>query len=230
MVRVVDLSLDIYDRAPTFAPDPATAVAAHLGIGDLGYNISQLSMSTHFGTHLDAPFHFFEDGETVEQLDLRRGIGPAVVIDLRHKVRNEEIGLEDLESYTHRLGRGSRVVLHTGWDQQYPQPHYFSDQPYIGLEACTWLVERGVSTVAMDMPTIFPAEYIKAHHILLGAKILVIEGLARLDQLTSDEVILMALPLRIRGRDGSPCRAIALEPRDAAEWDMLQALLADLSV
>jgi len=230
MVRVVDLSLDIYDGAPTFAPDPETSVVAHLRIPDLGYNISRLSMSTHFGTHLDAPFHFFDEGETVEHLDLRLGFGPAVVVDLRHKQRNEEILIRDLERNAPRLGSGARVILHTGWDQHYPEPHYFSDQPYIGLDACGWLVEQGISTVAMDMPTIYPGEYIKAHHLLLGAKILVIEGLARLDQLTSDDVILLALPLRIRGRDGSPCRAVVLEPDDAAEWETLQGLLANMQV
>jgi kynurenine formamidase len=229
MVRIIDLSLDIYDGAPTFAPDPTTSVEPHLRIPDLGYNITRLSMSTHFGTHLDAPFHFFDDGETVEQLDPRLGFGPAVVVDLRHKGRGEEIVGGDLEPYAPRLGRGGRVILHTGWDKEYPEPHYFSEQPYIGLPACEWLAERGISTVAMDMPTIYPGEYVKAHHILLGAKVLVIEGLARLDQLTTDEVILVALPLRIRGRDGSPCRAVALEAGDTTEWDALQRLLGAMN-
>ena len=85
MIRLVDLSLDIYDEAPTFAPDPPTSITSHLGIGDLGYNMTRISMSSHFGTHLDAPFHFFDDGETVEQLDLRSGLGIAHVIDLSGK-------------------------------------------------------------------------------------------------------------------------------------------------
>lgn len=228
MVKLVDLSLDIYDGAPTFDPDPKTSIRPHLGVGDLGYNMSQVIMSSHFGTHLDAPFHFFDDGETVDQLDLRRGLGPALVIDLRHKERKEEITVEDLEGCVPPPGYGSRIILQTGWDRQYPHPHYFSDQPFLGLAACQWLVDRGVSTVAMDMPTIFPASYIEAHHILLGAKVLIIEGLTHLDRLTTKQVILMALPLRIRGRDGSPCRAVALQPADDAEWELLAALYSNL--
>lgn len=216
MAHLIDLSLDIYDGAPTFAPDPPTSITPHLGIGDLGYNITRITMSSHFGTHLDAPFHFFDDGTTVENLDLSLGFGPARVIDLAHKRVKEEITPADLEAQAGDISRGGRLVLKTGWDREYPAPHYFSDQPYIGLDACRWLVDRGIETVAMDMPTIYPGEYVEAHHILLGAGILVIEGLARLDQLTTNDIFLIALPLRFRGRDGSPCRVVALEGDDAA--------------
>lgn len=218
MLRIVDLSLDIYDKAPTFWPDPKTAVLPHLTVPNLGYNITQLIMSTHLGTHLDAPYHFFDDGKTVEQLDLRRGFGPASVIDLRHKKPKEEITVADFEPYSDRITRGSRLILHTGWDKQFPNPAYFSDQPPLGIAACEWLVERGISTVAMDMPTIYPAEFVRVHHILLGAEVLVIEGLGHLERLTQPQVFLIALPLRIRGRDGSPCRAIALEGDLASDF------------
>lgn len=224
MVRLVDLSLDIYDGAPTFEPDPKTTIVAHLGLSDLGYNVSRISMSSHFGTHLDAPFHFFDDGQTVEALDLRLGFGLAVVLNLQHKKRREEIEVKDLEPYATRIGLRSRIVLHTGWDREYPEPHYFSDQPYLGLDACQWLVDRGIATIAMDMPTIYPSEYIRAHHILLGAKVLVIEGLAHLDRLDSDEIFLIALPLRVRGRDGSPCRAVALEAVNSEEIGAFESL------
>lgn len=214
MASLIDLSLDIYDGAPTFAPDPTTSITPHLGIEDLGYNITRISMSSHFGTHLDAPFHFFDDGETVENLDLHRGFGPARVVDLSGKHPTSEITPSDLEAQAGDVLPGGRLILMIGWDRQYPQPHYFSDQPYIGLDACQWLVDRGIATVAMDMPTIYPGEYIKAHHLLLGAGILVIEGLAHLDRLSTRDTFLIALPLRLRGRDGSPCRVVAIDGED----------------
>jgi kynurenine formamidase len=228
MVTLVDLSLDIYDGAPTFDPDPKTSVTPHLRVGDLGYNITRISISSHFGTHLDAPFHFFDDGETVENLDLRLGFGPATVLDLRDKGRKEEITPTDLERLAPHAGPGSRLVLYTGWDREYPEPHYFSDQPFIGLDACRWLVDRGVTTVAMDMPTIYPGDYVTAHHILLGARVLVIEGLAHLDRLVSNEIFLVALPLRLRGRDGSPCRVVAMEGADDTGRAALAALESTL--
>jgi len=213
MLRLVDLSLDIYDKAPTFWPDPKTAVLPHLKVENLSYNITQVIMSTHLGTHLDAPFHFFDDGVTVENLDVRRGLGPAWVLDLTHKKAKEEITVADMEAFGDKIGKGSRLIFHTGWDKQFPEPHYFSDQPPLGIETCKWLAEKGVICVALDMPTTYPAEYIDTHHALLNAdaQVLIIEGLRGLERLQGEQVILIALPLRIRGRDGSQTRAMAID-------------------
>jgi kynurenine formamidase len=213
MLRLVDLSFDIYDRAPTFWTDPKTAVIEHYGTELLGYNMTQLVMSTHTGTHLDAPFHFLDDGLTVDQLDLRRGFGPAWVLDFSAKTPKEEISVAELQVHADKIGPGSRLIFRTGWDRVFPEPRYFSDMPALSVEACRFLAERGVACVAMDTPSVNSADYITAHHVLLAkeAEILIVEGLRGLERLKGDQVILVALPLRIRGRDGSPCRAIALD-------------------
>ena len=210
MPRIVDLSLDLYDQAPTYDPDPNTSITPHLQVSDLGYNITRVDISSHVGTHLDAPFHFFDEGRTVEDLELTRCIGPAFVLDLTYKKALEEIRVEDLDG-DDRIQPGCRLIFHTGWYREFATKRYFSDQPYLGVDSCRWLVDRGVRTIALDMPTTYPADYMTTHHILLGAEMLIIEGLTNLDQLTQDEVVLMALPLRIRGRDGSPCRVLAIE-------------------
>ncbi len=226
MLRLVDLSLDIYDKAPTFYPDPKTAVIEHLRIENLNYNITQLVMSTHLGTHLDAPFHFFDDGVTVENLDVRRGFGPAWVLDFTHKKAGDAITLEDMQAHADKVTKGSRLIFHTGWDKEFPQKHYFGGQPYLSVEATTWMAQRGVWCVALDTPTTYPAEYTASHHSLLNkdAQVLIIEGLRGLERLQGEEVILIALPLRIRGRDGSPCRAMAIDGDIAPLKPLFEAL------
>lgn len=213
MLRLVDLSLDIYDKAPTFYPDPKTAVIEHLSIENLNYNITQLVMSTHLGTHLDAPFHFFDDGVTVENLDVRRGFGPAWVLDFTHKKGGDPITLEDMQTHADKVKKGARLIFHTDWDKELPQKRYFGEQPYLTVEATSWMAQEGVGCVALDLPTTYPAEYTASHHSLLNkdAQVLIIEGLRGLDRLQSREVILIALPLRVRGRDGAPCRAMAID-------------------
>jgi|YNPNPStandDraft_1061719.scaffolds.fasta_scaffold16067_4 arylformamidase len=213
MLRLVDLSLDIYDKAPTFYPDPKTAIIEHLKIENLNYNITQIVMSAHLGTHLDAPFHFFDDGLTVENLDVRKGFGPAWVFDFTHKKAGAPITLEDFQPYADKVTKGSRLILNTGWDKEFPQKHYFGGQPYLTVELTTWMAKRGIWCLALDMPTTYPAEYTPSHHSLLNkeAEVLIVEGLRGLDRLQSERVIFMAFPLRIRGRDGSPCRAMALD-------------------
>lgn len=231
MIRLVDLSLNIYDRAPTFYPDPKTAVLPHLRIEDLDYNITQLIMSTHLGTHLDAPFHFFDDGRTVENLDVRKGFGPAWVLDFTHKKGGDPITLEEMQAYEDKVSQGSRLIFHTDWDKEFPQKHYFGGQPYLTVEATTWMADRGVWCVALDTPTTYPAEYTKSHHSLLNkdAEVLIIEGLRGLERLGGDRVILIALPLRIQGRDGSPCRAMAIDGEIEPLLPLFEHLEFDLS-
>lgn len=227
MLRLVDLSFDIYDRAPTFGTDPKVAVIEHSRIEGLGYNITQLLMSTHTGTHLDAPFHFLDDGRTVDRLDLRRGFGPARVLDFRHKSAKEEIAVAELESCVDAIGSGSRLIFWTGWDRVFPDPRYFTDMPALSVEACRYLAEHGVACVAIDTPSVNASDYATAHRLLLGAEVLIVECLRGLERLQTDRVILCALPLRIRGRDGSPCRAVALDGDigplarllDEMQWD-----------
>jgi arylformamidase len=211
MLRLVDLSFDIYDHAPTFAGDPEVGVAEYCRIEDAGYNMTRLVMGTHTGTHVDAPFHFLGDGSTVDQIDLRRGFGPAWVLDFSAKGPNEEVAVAELAPYDKVIREGSRLIFRTGWDRVYPDPRYFSDMPALSLEGCRWLAERGVICVAIDTPSVNWADYEAAHRSLLGAGVLIIESLRGLDRLRGGRVILAALPLRIRGRDGSPCRAVALD-------------------
>jgi arylformamidase len=225
VLRMVDLSFDIYDRAPTFPSDPRPAVIEHYRIEDAGYNIAQLVMGTHTGTHLDAPFHFLDDGLTVDQLDLRRGFGPAWVLDFSGKGPNEEITVAELQPFDERIQAGSRLIFRTGWDQVYPDPRYFSDMPALSLDACRALAEREVACVAIDTPSVNWSDYAAAHRALLGAEVLIIESLRGLERLQGDRVILAALPLRIRGRDGSPCRAVALD----GDIDLLARLLDDMA-
>jgi arylformamidase len=224
MSRIVDLSLDIYDKAPTFWADPKTAVLPHLTIADLKYNITQLIMSTHLGTHLDAQFHFFDKGRTVDKVDPGRGFGPAWVLDFSRLGPKAEITRADLRLHEDRITRGARIILRTGWDKVFPEARYFTDYPGLLPDACAYLVERGIACIALDMPSVYSGDYVAVHHTLLGAEILIVEGLARLEELKNDRVFFCALPLRIRGRDGSPCRAMAVDGMSDVELDALSAI------
>jgi len=207
---IIDLSMDIYHGAPTFAPDPKCAVIVHHTIESFGYNITQLSMSTHQGTHLDAPFHFIDGGRTVDQLDLNKVIGEALLVDLSHKKPKEPITPDDFAHVADRIKEGTRLIYRTDWHEQFPHKHYFSDFPYMTIELAKWLAERKIALIGMDVPTPNPTDYDPVHKILLGAEIVIVEGLANLRDIPQPNFFFMAAPLRIRGRDGSPVRALAI--------------------
>ncbi len=213
MLKLVDLSQDLYHGVPNFACDPQTAIFTHLIIADRGYNNAVIVTGTHQGTHLDAPYHFFDDGKTIEQLDLRKGFGPAWVLDFTHKKPKEEITVKDLEACGDKVSSGSRLIFHTGWDKVFPERRYLSDQPYLGVETCQYIADKGVACIAIDAPTLYPEKYMPVHHALLNkeAEVLIIESLMGLDRLENDRVILMAFPIKIVKRDGAPIRAMAVD-------------------
>ena len=80
--RLIDLSHPLEHGQLNFPFDPKIAVVVHNTVASIGYNITQISMSTHQGTHLDVPYHFYDDGKTVDQMPLDRFYGPAVLVDL----------------------------------------------------------------------------------------------------------------------------------------------------
>jgi len=210
--KIIDLTLDIYDGAPVMPGDPPCQVASFSTLETAGFNLAQLSLSTHQGTHLDAPFHIFADGAAVDRLDLDRCIGPAFKIDLRPKKPREAIDLEDLLPYDDRIRPGARIILQTGWDKFRAGSDYFTSHPYLTGRLADWLADRQIGLLGLDMPSPAAEGWRQIHEKLLARDIVIVEGLANLDQITAAEFTLIALPLKIRKQDGSPVRAVAIEP------------------
>lgn len=205
--------MEIFDGAPPFPGDTACEVKSYHTIAEAGYNTTKLSLSSHHGTHLDAPLHFLSDGFGVDRIDLGKCVGPAVLIDMSHKAPKSSIDVDDLAPYARRLDKGARVVLRTGWDRVYPDPRYFTDFPNITLDAATWLAEQEIALLGMDMPTPNGESddaVAQVHRVLLQAEVVIVEWLASLNEITGDTFFLIAAPLKIRGCDGSPIRALAI--------------------
>jgi kynurenine formamidase len=173
-----------------------------------------LFMSSHTGTHVDAPSHFVPGGSTVERYPVRRFIITARVWDFHGMGPRAAISGRDLQHAAAKgpVARGQGVLIRTDWAKRQRTPHYLHDYPALNQSAGAYLVRKGVGLVGVDSPNIdqemdvgFPV-----HTTLLKRGIAVVENLANLDQLPSAAFRLIALPLRLRGATGSPIRAIAL--------------------
>jgi kynurenine formamidase len=210
-MRIIDLSLGIEHGSPTFPLDPKTGVLVHHTIKSMKYNITQLILSTHLGTHLDAPFHFFDDGRTVDALDLAKCIGPAHVIKLGGIGPGGEITVGHLKPHEKLFRSGAKIILNTGWSKQFPQDRYFQEMPGITVDGAKWIAEKEVGMLGLDLPGVNPTDWEEVHKIFLSREIVIVEGLAHLDEIRMDEVFFIALPLKLKGRDGSPVRAVAVE-------------------
>jgi kynurenine formamidase len=209
--KIIDLTAEIYDNALTMPMDPKCSVSEHCNLDTLGYNLARITLSTHQGTHLDAPFHLFDEGETVDKISLYKCIVRAIKVDLTYKKPKENISIEDVLKYEPFVDRGISLLFYTGWDKLYPKKEFFSDFPYVSKELAQWLAEKKVGLIGLDFPCPNITDWKIIHEILLGNSVLIVEGLVNMEELGEGEFTFFALPLKIRGRDGSPVRAIAIK-------------------
>ena len=181
-------------------------------------NVTALSFGSHTGTHIDAPSHFIADGLAIDELDLQRLLGRAVVVDVRDKGARERITWDDVKVHEEKLGEGVIVLFCTGWSRHWGTDKY-GDHPFLDPDAARKLVERGVKVIGMD--TLGPDEMklggeetegVSAHEVILGTGGVIAENLRGLEEVIEMErPIVSLLPIKIGGCDGAPIRAIAFE-------------------
>ncbi|HEX5414247.1 MAG TPA: cyclase family protein [Chloroflexota bacterium] len=207
--RIVDLTREIVPGAPVYPGDPFCEFTAHDTIAASGYNLTRVCFGTHQGTHLDAPSHFYENGRTVDRIDLGRCVGPATLIDLGERGAGAKIILADFLPFESAIRPGARVIYRTGWDRVTGSA-YFEDYPSLSPELAEWLADRKIALLGMDTPGPAAAQWKEVHQAVLAAEIVVVESLTNLAALGAAEFFLVAAPLKLRGLDGSPIRAFGI--------------------
>lgn len=213
MPRFIDLSHPLEHGQLNFPNDPKISIVVHNTVSSIGYNISQVSMSSHQGTHLDAPFHFYDDGKTIDKIPLDRFYGPAHLIDLApgsHLDAKTPLTIETFAPHAAKFTPGAKIVYRTGWSRTFGKPEYFTDIPTLTLEAAEWIAGRRIGLLGMDTPT--PSvQWKEVHWALLkaGIEIVIVEGLTNL-HLVPPQFTLSAFPLNYKGRDGAQIRAVAI--------------------
>ena len=219
MGRVIDLTQEIHSGMQLFPLHSPTQVLPWSPRERYGWTSNALFINEHAGTHLDAPHHFVDGGETVDQIDLSRLTGPAVALDMSAHHPKGLISAADLERATAKLPlqEGDAVLLWTGVDRFLGQREFLTTYAGLAEDGAQLLVERGVRLVGTDAPGIDMVEALPcpAHHVLLPAGVLIVENLANLAELLQvvggqRRCTLHTFPLKIRGGTGSPIRAVAV--------------------
>lgn len=199
------------------------------------YAANSFSTPEHGGTHLDAPIHFHENGQTVDQVPLHHLIAPAVVIDIADSAQanpDYRLSVEDVQRFEEqhgRIPRGAIALVHTGWDQRWPdRKAYFGDDtpgdasklhfPSFGAAAAALLVDRGVVAIGLDTPSIDAgnAKDFPVHRLTAARNVPGFENLRALDRLPPQGAFVISLPMKIEGGSGGPLRAVALVRRSQA--------------
>jgi kynurenine formamidase len=199
--------LPLWPEMPVYPGDPPVAFRAHQTLSDDGCRVTAVQLGTHAGTHMDAPAHFLDTGATVDDLPLAALVGPARVVDLSGVPPGGRIGRERLGA----VAAGERLLLRTDWSRRFGDPAYYEEFPSLDGNTIRELATMKVALLGLETPSLCAehAADAAAHRELLGAGVIIVEGLAGLAVLP-ERVWLIALPLRLAGLDGSPCRVIAM--------------------
>jgi arylformamidase len=207
--RIYDISVPIRTGGLVYPGNPEIEVTLQQSVAKgAGANVSFVRFGSHSGTHADAARHFFNDGQSVDQIPLERLIGPAIVLAFDDSVR--AVGAADLRK--HELTEHSRVLLRTRNSALLAQKEFVPDYTYLAPDGAQYLVDTGVELVGIDYLSIeqFHSGHHQTHKILLGKSVVILEGL-NLSAVTPGEYQLICLPLRIEGCDGAPARAVLVE-------------------
>ena len=212
-MKVVDLTLTISDKIPTFPGSPQPNFIPWENIKEDGYNLELLFLSSHTGTHMDAPHHFLEKGAKIHEISLKKLVSEAVLIKSRKK-SNEAITKTDIQKFEkkyEKIDGFSSVIFSTGWQRNLQKKYYFTKNPGLSVSAAKYLESKKVSLVGIDSPSIdlgIDSKF-SVHQIFAKKGMLIVENLANLEKIKLSKFHLVVLPLKLKNATGSPVRAIA---------------------
>ena len=212
-MKIIDLTLAVSDKIPTFPGSPQPSFIPWENVKEDGYNLELLFLSTHTGTHMDAPYHFLEKGAKIHEISLKKLVSEAVLIKSKKK-DGEPITKIDIQKFEKKHGKiasFSSVIFYTGWQRNLQKKYYFTKNPGLSVSAAKYLASKKINLVGVDSPSIDLGKDSKfsVHQIFAKKGILIVENLSNLEKIKSSKFHLVVLPLKLKNATGSPVRAIA---------------------
>ena len=220
-MRVIDLTMRITPSIRVYPGSPQPSFIPWSKFDRHGYDSEAMFMSTHTGTHVDAPNHFKPGLASIDMISSDRLVCNAVMIRVE-KSANQLIEEQDFGN--HQIREGDAVIIATGWEKRSGSRNYMSENPGLSEQAARYLARKRVNAVAIDCPSIDGGANSRfiAHNILLSCNILVVENLCNLNRVSrsrssrrsrssgSATFTLIISPLKLGGATGSPARVLAL--------------------
>jgi arylformamidase len=229
-MRVLDLTMRITPSIRVYPGSPQPSFIPWSKFDRHGYDSEAMFMSTHTGTHVDAPSHFKPGLASIDMISSDRLICNAVLIRVE-KSANQLIEEQDLGNH-HQIRDGDAVVIATGWEKRSGSRNYMTENPGLSEQAARYLARKRVNAVVIDCPSIDSGADNRfiAHNILLSCNILVVENVCNLNRVTRSSrrstrksrssattattttttFTLIISPLKLGGATGSPARVLAL--------------------
>lgn len=211
-MKIIDLTHYIHDGMPVYPGTKDPEFITTNTYDTDSFRETRLSMSSHTGTHIDAPAHIYKNAPTLDSFEVDQFLGKALVIDCRKLRAGEEIPLELIKSYGESAKEAEFLLFNTGWDKKWGTDEYFSPFPVLSNDAIDFIANGNYKGIGFDVVSIDQVKTgLKKHQALFSkASIINIESLKDLDLCGNKLFTLVCLPLNIKNADGSPARAIAI--------------------
>lgn len=209
---ILDLTREVRNDTKVFPGSPLPKFITWTKMDVHDYDSEVIFMSTHTGTHMDAPSHFASDASSIDKISVKRFISNAILIKIK-KGSNQLITANEIEESNVRIMEGDTIVFSTLWENEIDKEYFFSHSPGLAEDAAKYLINKKVNAVCIDSPSIDRGSdsSFSVHKLLLSKEILIVENLCNLNKLNSQYFTLIMAPLKLSGASGSPIRAIAVE-------------------
>jgi len=195
----IDLTLPIDDKIPVFPGNPTPNIKQFSTIKTKGWNEKQITFTSHFSTHIDAPKHMLDAGKTLSDYPIRSFIGETILID----ARNQSMIDVDVSN----VKPNDFVFFFTGHSNHIYEKDYFEKNPVISEKTIQNLIQKNISILGIDSFTPDNNPY-DLHKLLFSHDIRIVENLTNLDELP-ERFFCYIFPLNITNGDGAPCRVVA---------------------
>ncbi len=205
-MKIIDISLPIEEEMVTYPGDAHFSKTPICTIERSGCNMTKMILGTHTGTHIDAPFHFLSEGATIDKVPLTHFIGKAQVIEVKEEEITKEIVEKDM------IPEIEIILFKTKNSLLYKEKKFLREYVHLTEDAARYIAKRDIKLVGIDYISIekFGTPDFIVHKILFQKNICILEGL-NLADVSPGIYTLIALPLKLKGLDGSPVRAVLIQ-------------------
>ena len=212
-VKIIDLTQTIRQEMHTFDAHVKPLTIPWTKMDTHGYESELIFMSTHTGTHMDAPYHFDLAGKSIDNIPVDTFVADATLLNIKKGAKGYVTKYDIMSCEKRvRISSGNAVIISTGWEAHWEKNDYLSSNPGLSKDAAAYLVSKKASMVGIDTANIdHPSDSnFTVHKILLPEGVLIVENLCNLKSIKQSSFRLIVLPLKIKGASGSPVRAIAI--------------------
>lgn len=210
MPKIIDLTREIYTNMPVYPGDPEIKITKVTTLAKEGFTVHKLELNDQVGTHVETQFHMMK-GRKLSDEPLHRFIGIAVVVDIPCR----EVKIADLEKYNNLIEESDTLILRSGYNERIKKIDVRDkNRPFLPLKTLEWIVSKGIKMIGIDCFDFDYGPNYPGHHYLFKHNILIVEGLVNLSSLHQRKVKFFAIPIKIQGVGGAPCRAFAIEDKE----------------